>query len=255
VNYQGKPGLHPLSYKEHRPFPTPKGPWIGHMNWHELLFAHWPMDPDIMRPLIPPGLTLETWDGQAWIGVVPFRMSGVRPRFSPSIPGLSAFPELNVRTYVTAEAKPGVWFFSLDAAKALAVWGARTFFYLPYFNAQMEAMKQSDDTIVYRSHRTHKGAPPADFRATYRPTGNVYYSERDTLEHFLTERYCLYSANKGMVYRSGIHHLPWPLQPAEWSVEINTMTQAAGVDLPEMQPLLHYADFIKVVFWPLEPVR
>jgi uncharacterized protein len=148
-----------------------------------------------------------------------------------------------------------VWFFSLDAAKAIAVWGARTFFHLPYFNAQMEATKGSDDTIIYRSHRTHRAAPPTDFHATYRPTGNVYTSERGTLEHFLTERYCLYSADKGKVYRSGIHHVPWPLQPAECSLEVNTMTQVADVELPQVPPLLHYADFIKVVFWPLERVR
>jgi uncharacterized protein len=255
VNQHDKAAPHPLDHTDHRPYPFQRGPWIGHMNWHELLFAHWPIDPDVMRPLIPPGLTLDTWEGNAWIGVVPFRMSGVRPRFVPSIPGVSAFPELNVRTYVTAEDKPGVWFFSLDAANALAVWGARSFFYLPYFNAAMAAPKEADGKINYRSHRTHKNAPPGDFSASYRATGDVYYSEPGTLEHFLTERYCLYSANKGTVYRSGIHHVPWPLQPAECSMEINTMAQAAGVTLPEMPPLLHYADLIKVLFWPLERVR
>jgi uncharacterized protein len=247
--------MKPFDSVEHRPFPPPSTPWVGHMGWKHLLFAHWPVDPDIVRPMIPPGLTLETWDGKAWIGVVPFLMVETRPRFSPDIPGFSTFPELNVRTYVTAEGKPGVWFFSLDAANALAVWGARTFFHLPYYNAEMSEHKRPDDTIEYRSHRTHKGANPAEFRGSYRPTDNVYYSVRDSFEYFLTERYCLYSAHKNKVYRADIHHLQWPLQPAEASIEINTMTQASGIDIPEMPPLLHYAEYIEVYAWYLERVK
>src|SRR5437660_117310 len=130
--------MKPFDSVDHRPFPPPKRPWVGHMSWKNLLFAHWPVDPDVIRPFIPAGLTLETYDGSAWIGVVPFMMTETRARFSLNIPGFSTFPELNVRTYVTAEEQPGVWFFSLDAANRLAVWGARSFFHLPYFNAEMK---------------------------------------------------------------------------------------------------------------------
>jgi len=255
LSYQNNPGLHPMKYTEHRNIPLPKSPYVGHMSWNQLLFAHWPVDPDIVKPHIPATLTLETWDDKAWIGVVPFKMTDTRPRFVPPIPGFSVFPELNLRTYVTAEDQPGVWFFSLDAANPLAVWGARTFFRLPYMNAKMNIEWKKDGSIRYYSHRTHHGEPSANFEASYQPTGNVYYSSRDKLEYFLTERYCLYSAHKGKIYRGHIHHLPWPLQPADCSISVNTMAKAAGIELPEMPPLLHYADFLKVLVWPLEKVR
>src|SRR5262245_10075958 len=122
---------------EHRPWPLPGRPWVMAMRWHDLLFAHWPVDPAVLRPLIPASLQIDTYDGQAWIGVVPFRMTGVRPRFVPPLPGLSAFAEINVRTYVTIEQKPGVWFFSLDAANRLAVWAARLSYHLPYCFARI----------------------------------------------------------------------------------------------------------------------
>ena len=123
-------------------------------SWHDLLFAHWPIAPEALRPLIPPQLELQTFDKQCWVGVVPFRMSGVRARWLPAIAGTSCFPELNVRTYVVRGGKPGVYFFSLDAANRLAVKTARLLYHLPYFHADM----QSDDTgeeIVYRSKRRH----------------------------------------------------------------------------------------------------
>jgi uncharacterized protein len=154
----------------HRPWPVPHRPWAGFMRWHELLFIHWPVPAGSLRPLIPAGLELETFDGAAWLGVVPFRMSGCRVRGLPPVPGLSAFPELNVRTYVSAEGKPGVWFFSLDAASWLAVRGARWLFHLDYFDARMSVARKGNE-IDYRSTRTHRHARPAEFAARYRPTG------------------------------------------------------------------------------------
>src|SRR5437764_14098290 len=124
-----------LQHKAHRTAPMPTGPWIMTQTWHELLFAHWPIAPEKIRPLIPSVFTLDTFEGEAWVGVVPFRMSNVRPRWVPPMPGLSAFPELNVRTYVTIHGIPGVYFFSLDAGNPIAVAAARTVFHLPYFKA------------------------------------------------------------------------------------------------------------------------
>ena len=220
------------------------------MSWHDLLFMHWPLKPEVLRPLIPPDLNLDTFGGEAWIGVVPFRMSNIRHRFSPALPWVSAFPELNVRTYVTSpggNGKPGVWFFSLDAAHALAVRVARWSFHLPYYNARM-AIDANGNELRYRSDRTHRNAPPAAFAARYRPTGDVYRARPGNLDHWLTERYCLYSADqRGALYRGDIHHEPWPLQPAEAEIELNTMMGPIGVRPPEVPPLLHFARRLDVV--------
>ena len=238
----------------HRPWPVPDRPWVMHMAWLDLLFMHWPLPPEMLRPLIPGGLELDTFEGQAWLGVVPFYMSNTRPRGVPPLPWLSAFAELNVRTYVTVSGKPGVWFFSLDAANPVAVRGARWSFSLPYFDARMSIERQGE-TIHYRSRRTHRGAPPAEFVGQYRPTGEAYRSLPGTLEHWLTERYCLYSQDRrGRLWRGEIHHLPWPLQPAEAEVATNTMTAPIGIQLPDVPPLLHFVRRIDVVGWLLKGV-
>jgi hypothetical protein len=219
------------------------------MRWQNLLFMHWPVREDVLRPLIPSALTLDTFDGSAWLGVVPFRMSGVRPRSLPRVPWLSAFPELNVRTYVTAEGKPGIWFFSLDAHNPIAVRLARATFHLPYFDAKMYYHVAGEE-VRYRSVRTHRGAPPAEFAARYRPVGNPFESRPETLENFLTERYCLYAADKrGNVRRGDIHHHLWPLQPAEAEIGTLAMTQQIGVTLPERAQILHFSKHLDVLAW------
>lgn len=221
------------------------------MRWHDLLFLHWPVSASALRPHIPAGLELDTRDGSAWLGVVPFRMSGVAPRFVPPIPGLSAFPEINLRTYVTADGKPGVWFFSLDVTSALAVWVARTRFHLPYFRARMQ-VKQRGGTVHYSSTRLEGGAA---FVGEYRPTGDVFRAEPGSLEEFLTERYCLYSANAaGELFRGDIHHEPWPLQPAEARVSVNTLADSLGVSLQGVEPLAHFARNLQVIAWNLQRV-
>jgi uncharacterized protein len=239
----------------HRPWPLPNRPWVMAMQWHDLLFMHWPVPPAVLRPAIPPTLTLETFDGAAWLGVTPFRMAGVRPRLVPPLPWISAFPELNVRTYVTAEGKPGVWFFSLDAANPLAVRGARSLFHLPYYDAAMAS--ESDGNMVrYTSTRTHRGAPDAIFAGRYRPSGPVSHAAVDALEYWLTERYCLYAADRrGRVWRGNIHHARWPLQPAEADIEYNTMADQLQLRLPQRAPLLHFALRLDVVAWTLEGVE
>ena len=219
-------------------------------SWHDLLFAHWRVDPAILRLHIPKRLEIDLFQGQAWLGIVPFRMSKVRFRGTPAMPRLSAFPELNVRTYVVADGKPGVWFFSLDAANALAVATARAWFHLPYFRAQMKC-REGDAWINYSSRRTHKNAPSAILHAKYRPMDKKFLARPGTLEHFLTERYCLYAASaRQRIYRGEIHHPPWPLQLAEAEFGQNTMADAAGVALPRQRPLLLFSRRQDVIVWP-----
>lgn len=233
----------------HRPWPLPVEPWVMAQSWHDLLFAHWPVDAAVLRPLIPPQLQIDTFEGQAWIAVVPFRMTGVRLRGTPAVPWLSAFPELNVRTYVIFGGKPGVWFFSLDAGNSLAVSIARAWFHLPYFRARMTCAVR-EDWMHYQSERTHRGTPAGSLMGRYRPVGEVFSPTRGTLEHFLTERYCLYTADRHRrIIRGEIHHPPWPLQVAEAEFAVNTMAEAAGIALPTREPLLHFSRRQDVVVW------
>ena len=219
------------------------------MSWRDLLFMHWPVEVDALRPLVPPSLSIDTFEGDAWLGVVPFDMQGVRPYYLPAVPGLSNFPEINLRTYVTAEGKPGVWFFSLDAHNRLAVRLARATFHLPYFDAEMSCHVLNDG-VHYKSVRTHISAPPAEFEARYGPVGKPFESGRGTIENFLTERYCLYSADKrGNVRRGEVHHQLWPLQPAEAEVRTLAMAQQIGLKLPETQPILHFCRRLDVLAW------
>lgn len=211
-----------------------------HQAWHDLLFAHWPV-----RELKVP-LPLDRFDGRAWIGVVPFRMSGIRPRALPAAPWMSDFPEINVRTYVTLDDKPGVWFFSLDVPNALAVMVARRFFRLPYFQARVECTRIGDG-VDYHMRRI---APPAEFAARYHPIGPPFEAEPGSLEHFLTERYCLYTSDRrGRVYRADVEHPPWPLQAAAAEIEVNTLHRGTG------EPLLHFARRVDVKVGPLRRVR
>ena len=223
-----------------------------HMRWRELLFAHWTVDARLLRPLVPERLELDLFEGRCYIGAVPFLMENVTPRFIPPLPGLHAFPELNLRTYVTAGGKPGVWFFSLDAGQKLAVRFARRFFHLPYFDARFDV--DLTDSVSYRSVRTHKGAAPAAFKAIYRPVGEVYQSKIGTLEHWLTERYCLYSANAGTIFRGEIDHAPWPLQRAEAEIRVNTLGDGLGIPMPGEPETLHFAKSLNVQAWIIEQV-
>jgi uncharacterized protein len=237
------------SETQHRPWPPVAGPWVMAQTWHDLLFAHWPVPLAALRALIPAALEIDTCDGAAWLAVVPFRMSGVRIRGTPAIPWWSGFPELNVRTYVKRAGKPGVWFFSLDAANAIAVEIARRWFHLPYFRASMQ-IKNRGDWFAYRSSRRHRGASPAELAVQYRPIAPRQFPVPGTLEHFLTERYCLYTSNaSGRLIRGEIHHAPWPLQLAEADFAENTMTIASGMALPETRPLLHFAARQDVLVW------
>lgn len=216
--------------------------------WSSLLFAHWRVPGDFMRDLVPDQLEIDTFDGSAWIAVVPFLMTGIRFRYLPPIPPVHRTLELNVRTYVRYGGRPGVYFFSLDAQSRIIVETARRWFHLPYHHAVMK-MKRATYTR-YESTRAQVGSPDAQFRSVYRPTSEPARSMPGSLEYFLTERYCLYSIDAyGRVLVGEIDHKPWPLQRAEGEFERNTMTEHLGVELRGF-PLLHYAKSIDVKLWP-----
>lgn len=232
----------------HRPYPLPKKPWALSMSWSDLSFMHWPVSPESLRPQIPEALELDTFDGTAWLGIVPFSMRDTRPRFLPAVTGLSDFLELNVRTYVSHNNKAGVWFFSLDAANPIAVRLARRGFYLPYFDAQMSSQIEGTN-YQYESVRNHKNAPAACFQGSYQPLGEVYHTKPGTLESFLTERYAFYSANsQGDIFRGDIHHQPWPLQKAQATIARNSLTEHITT-LPDTEPLVHFVKHIEVAAW------
>jgi hypothetical protein len=230
---------------------VPDRPWIWRQTWHDLLFAHWPVPAASLRPLVPPRLTIQEYGGTSWVGLVPFRMTGVTLRGVPSLPGLSAFPEMNLRVYVEFEGRAGVWFISLDAANRLAVWTARRLVHLPYFHAAM-SVQLDGDLVRYASERRGRG-PRVAFRGAYRPAGDVFTASPGSLAHFLTERYCLYAQAPGRgLRRLEIHHPPWRLQPAEAGFETNLVAEPQGIRLPPTPPVLHFSRRLDVVGWGLE---
>jgi uncharacterized protein YqjF (DUF2071 family) len=241
-----------------RPWAIPKRPWVMSQRWHSLLFAHWPIAADEIAPLLPPGLMVDGFAGTGWVGIVPFAMDRIRFRGLGSVPGARRFAELNLRTYVREErtGKPGVFFFSLDAANPAAVLAARLWFHLPYYWAKMHVEERPNGWLHYESARllSHK---PVNFRATYRGKGpqSAGRSARDTIEYFLTERYCLFTQdNSGRLLQGNIHHAPWPLEAAEAEIEVNDLPLAHGIRLPDIPPVLHFAREQRVYIWKLEPV-
>lgn len=224
------------------------------MRWEHLLFAHWPVAREILQPLLPAGLEIDTYAGEAWIAVVPFRMNGIRWNFLPPIPGTTAFDELNVRTYVRHRNRPGVWFFTLDATSRLSVRAARALYHLPYQDARMK-VEVTGNSVDYRSSRTHKGSPAAELEVRYGPTGPPRLSAPGTLEHWLTERYGLYAADRRRrLFWGGIDHEPWLLQSADAAFTINSMTSGLGISLPRCRPLLHYAAGVDVRAARIRPI-
>ncbi len=237
-----------LSTSAHRPWPLPRGPWMMFQSWQKLLFVHWRVDPASLRHLVPAPLELDLHDGDAWIGVTPFLLTGLRVRMTPPMPWASRFPELNLRTYVRYAGRAGIFFFSLDAASRTAVAGARSFFRLPYRRARM-GIETSEGWTRFASRRP---GGVARFRAQYRPTGSVLPPAPGSREAFLTERYALFTVlRNGKVLRTDVHHAPWPLQPAEGHVDAGALALAESVPLPSgATPLLHYSDRQDTVIWP-----
>jgi uncharacterized protein YqjF (DUF2071 family) len=225
-----------------------------HQKWGKLLFMHWRIDENLLRPLIPDELTIDTFDGSAWIAVVPFTMWDIRafPPYVPPVPGLSAMHELNVRTYITYNDVPGVWFFSLDCDSASAVLGARISYYLNYLHADI-TLEQRQNTIDYKLARLDD--PPASFRASWSIGDPLPTSTPGSIEFFLTERYRLYTQHNEKLYRARIYHQPWPLRTATLHSMSSSMIESMRIPTPEGQPLLHYAEEISVDIWALERVK
>jgi uncharacterized protein YqjF (DUF2071 family) len=233
----------------------PPGLPIMYQSWGELLFMHWPVPAESLRPLIPEPLAIDTHDGVAWIGITPFAMWGVRPVFAPALPLLSESHELNVRTYVHLDGVPGVWFFSLDADNTIAVLGARLAFHLPYFKAHM-SLERRDRTIYFASRRTGRRAVPAEFEAAWTVGEKLGEAQPGSLDFFLIERYCLYSAHGDKLYRVRILHHPWPLRSAGLLSYSSTMIESQGLPAPGDEPLLHQqGEPLRVRVWPRIRVR
>jgi len=241
-----------LAEQAHRPWPLPDRPWVMAQTWQNLLFAHWPVPAETLRALVPEPLPIDEFDGTAWLTIAPFEVTGLRARGTPPVPGISRFPELNVRTYTSLDGKPGIWFFSLDAGSRAAVAGARRTYRLPYFRAEMQ-IERLDGGFRYRSVRTSRDGPRAELAADYAHVGPISPPVPGTLEHWLTERYCLYAVgSRARLLRAEIHHPPWPLQSARASLGANTMPPP-GVRLPAREPLLQFARRQDVVIWAPQP--
>jgi uncharacterized protein YqjF (DUF2071 family) len=231
-----------------RPWPVPNTPWIMKQSWYDLLFLHYPIPVQALLPYVPPGMHLDTFNNTAWISVVPFWMSGIRFRGTPAVPYLSQFPEINVRTYVTVDDKPGVYFFSLDAQSRIGVFFGKNFYKLPYYYSKMSVSHKGKD-ILYASARTED--PSIQFQARYKPVSDVFQAEKGTLDYWLVERYCLAAYDNHRTYLSEINHKPWQLQRADYSVTQNTMLHPFGISLPDTY-CAHFSKRIDVHVWPLK---
>jgi uncharacterized protein len=232
----------------------PPGWPIMYQSWGTLLFLHWPISATLLRPLIPERLSIDTFEGTAWIGITPFTMWGIRPVLLPAIPLLSTAHELNVRTYVHCNGVPGVWFLSLDASNPLVVVGARLAFHLPYFQAHMR-LEEQGRTRHCTSHRIRSKSPSADFEVVWTQGTTLPQAPPDSLEFFLTERYCLYTVWRDRLYRARIFHHPWSLCRAALSSYASTMLEAHGLPTPSGRPLLHHqAVPLHVEIWPLQKI-
>jgi uncharacterized protein YqjF (DUF2071 family) len=226
-----------------RPWPLPDEPWWSAQSWVDLAFLHWRVDPDELRQHIGRSVELDTYDGEAWIGIAPFTLTDLRLRGMTPLPRLSTFPELNVRTYVTRGGTPGIWFFSLDAGSTLFVEAAKFLYKLPYVKARM-SVRRIGDHVHYESAR-----PGAAFSGSYRGAGPLFQAEPGSLEEFLTERYCLFTEDGARAYRADIHHPPWDLQHGEAKVDLNTITP---ISLEQAPDHVLFSPRQDAVVWPLK---
>ena len=244
-----------ISRIEDRSIPLPEIPWIMYQGWENVLFLSWPIPVERIRPLVPSKMEIDTYEGQAWLSLLPMRMVDLHLRDLPPFPGTSTFPEINLRTYVRVKDQPGIFFFSIDAAAHLGAWTARHLFHLPYLYATMKLRRQANGFHI-KSHRAASEiAPAADFVASYQPTGETFLPEPGSLEHFLVERYTLFSESPlGILYQGDSYHPLWELQPVEVKIKTNTILQAAGIELPNTDPLSHYSPGTQSILWPVLPI-
>ncbi|WP_221030506.1 YqjF family protein [Actomonas aquatica] len=236
-----------LQHADHRPWPLPEVPWAWSQTWSDLAFAHYRVPRDELRPLIPEGLRLQEFDGSPWVAVVPFQLGNVRRRGLPWLPVMPSFPELNLRTYVETDGKPGVWFFSLDAQSWPIVLGGRLRFHLPYHHARIDFFETSQG---FAFHSTRLGGR-VRFSGIFRATGDSFIADPGSFEHWATERYCLYTRNgRGEIVRAEVHHPPWPLQEATIEIQHNDLFTAAGLTPPKEPPRCHFSTGVDVIAYP-----
>ena len=228
---------------------------VMHQDWHHLLFLHWEVPPADLQPLLPPGLDVDTFDGKAYVGLVPFTLTGVRPVLTPPLPWISSFHEINVRTYVHRNGRdPGVWFFSLDASSTIAVAAARAMYKLPYFHSHID-FAATNTQITFEARRDdHRGVIPANARVRYGPSDMPRSrAPVGSLDHFLVERYLLYSVGDNHdLYRARVHHQPYPIQRAELFELDDTLVWAAGIRKHEQPQHRHYAREVNVKIYLIE---
>jgi uncharacterized protein YqjF (DUF2071 family) len=226
-----------------------------YQKWRSLLFLHWEVPAEAIQRLLPPGLTVDTFEGRAFVGLVPFTMRAVRPVGLPALPWLSYFHETNVRTYVHVNGRaPGVWFFSLEAANPVAVVLARAWFSLPYHRARMSLQRDPAGHVRYASTRRWPGPTPAQTEIQALPFGPLTPAAAGTLDHFLLERYLLYAVRRGRLHRGQVHHAPYPAQSAEVLGVDESLLAATGLKRPSTPPLGHFSEGVDVEIFPIEPV-
>ena len=228
----------------------PPGMPVMHQEWDDLLFMHWPVSADLLRPLVPATFELDTFEGQTWIGITPFALRNLHLTSLPPVPGLNAFDELNVRTYVLYNGVPGIWFFSLDASKLVAVVAARVFFMLPYHRASIEFSAEAG-SHHFKLHRST--TPEAEFEAVWHVGLRLRAPDLESLAFFLVERYCYFAINNGQVFQTRIYHAPWILDEALLQTHRSTMISAAGIPEPASEPLAHFSRHLAVEIWPPTP--
>jgi uncharacterized protein YqjF (DUF2071 family) len=242
----------PLENTAHRPWPLPRGPWVQKHTWSDVLFAHWPVPAEVVRPLVPEKLEVETRDGSAWVGISSFCMRGARLRGTPALPFFSTFPEVNIRTYVRLDDRPGVFFLSLNASSLLFTSAARLVYHMPYVRAEVSS-KRDGESIHLRSRRGGEGEP-AEWECSYRPLPGVFEAQPGSLESFLVERWSLYTVDgRGRIDRVEFHRPPWPLQRAEAEIRKNALAEAHGIRLPPQAPHVLFSWGVDVLIWP--PLR
>ncbi|MCQ6276307.1 DUF2071 domain-containing protein [Bacillus sp. V3B] len=238
----------------HRPWPLPSKNWIMRQNWGHFLFVHWPIPLELLRPHIPSTLEIDTYNRSAWLGVVVFVMEGIYPRGLPPISLTPTFPEINVRTYVQYDGKPGVFFMSLDVGDWASYTIAKRWYHLPYQPADISFQKE-EQTFHCQSIRKRSTNPPIAFQAKYTPISEVYFPKEGTLDHWLTERYCLFSSNNGSdIFCGEIHHRPWPLQKVEAEISRNTLLTPFKIDGTKVQPIYHFSKGVDAFFWNIKKV-
>lgn len=238
----------------HRSWPLPSGKWIMRQSWRNLLFIHWPIPPEIIRPYIPSSLQIDLFNSTAWIGGVVFDMFGIYPRGLSSVSLTSKFSEVNVRTYVQHDGKPGVYFLSLDVGDWASLTIAKRWYRLPYHPADISIQKRGQ-TFYYESIRKGKNSSLVS-KGTYTPVSDIFFPKEGTLDHWLTERYCLYSTNhRDNIYCGEIHHRPWPLQKVETELSRHTLFKPFHIDVSDVQPIYHFSEGLDTLFWNIRKLR